>query len=461
MRGTEATAAVNRAVSGRRQRLRRRFPKGIALVWAAMMILVMLLMVGLGIDMGKLAYNVHQLQNAADAAALAGAQVVRSDPGRARDLALQFALANYAEGQPVEIDRNDENDEAGDLVFGYWNKNTRVFTATSGNYNAVKVVARRTDMAHGPVALIFGSLVGINTAEISREAIATAFSSAGAGIIALATNGLGLQFQGNPGRVICENGFVQVNSESSSACSANGRQGREALLCEGVNVCGGVNSTFASFTQDGEPITINEGADPVDDPLEDEPRPGTPGGTPGPEVYNIPRTQSGTTLNPGYYPNGLSFQGNATYTVNPGYYILGGGLSISGNCTINAQYCQFYIEGGAVSLTGTADVNIRPPGDNPVNWVDGEPVIDGALGVSIWQADSNTSEAKMAGTNNGDNIKGCVYFPKNLVEVGGTNFAAGEQLIAYRVRIHGTGDMYINYDGRNSGVVAGKSVLVR
>ncbi|MDI6451684.1 pilus assembly protein TadG-related protein [Anaerobaca lacustris] len=464
MRGTEATAAVNRAVSGRRQRLRRRFPKGIALVWAAMMILVMLLMVGLGIDMGKLAYNVHQLQNAADAAALAGAQVVRSDPGRARDLAQQFALANYTEGQPVEIDRNDENDEAGDLVFGYWNKNTRVFTATSGNYNAVKVVARRTDMAHGPVALIFGSLVGINTADISREAIATAFSSAGAGIIALydGTNQVGLEFKGTP-TAICEDGFVQVNSRYDYACSANGRQGREALLCEGVNVCGdpGANSTFASFTHDGEPITINPDADKIDDPLEGEPRPGTAGGTPGPEVYNTPRTQSGTTLHPGYYPDGLKFTGNATYTLLPGVYILGDGLDVKGRGTINAQYCQLYIEGGNVDFAATATVNISPPGDNPVNWVDGEPVIDGALGVSIWQADSNTATAKMTGTTDGDGIKGCVYFPKNRVEVGGTNFAAGEQLIAHRVLIHGTGDIYISYDGRNSGVVTGKSVLVR
>jgi Flp pilus assembly protein TadG len=113
---------MNRAASGGRQRLRRRFPKGIALVWASVMILVMLLMVGLGIDMGKLAYNVHQLQNAADAAALAGAQVVRSDPGRARDLALQLALANRAEGLPVEIDRNDDNDEA---AISFWGIGTR------------------------------------------------------------------------------------------------------------------------------------------------------------------------------------------------------------------------------------------------------------------------------------------------------------------------------------------------
>ncbi len=444
MRGAEATAAMNRAASGGRQRLRRRFPKGIALVWASVMILVMLLMVGLGIDMGKLAYNVHQLQNAADAAALAGAQVVRSDPGRARDLALQLALANRAEGLPVEIDRNDDNDEAGDLVLGYWHQNTQVFTATSGNYNAVKVVARRTDAAHGPVAMIFGRLIGIHTADLSRQAIATCSSSTGPGILSLyaGISEIGLEFQGTP-TVICEDGCVQVNSKYPYACAANGRRGREALICEAVNVCG------------------DPGADAIEDPLRDEPRPGTAGGTPGPEVYNTPRTQNGATLHPGYYPNGLKFTGHATYTLLPGVYILGDGLDIKGKVTVNAYYCQFYIAGGSVDFAATATVNISPPGDNPAHWVDGEPVIDGALGVSLWQADGNTATAKMTGTTSGDGIKGCLYFPKNSVEVGGTNFAAGEQLIAHQVLVFGTGDVRIRYDGRNSGVAPGRSILVR
>lgn len=464
MRGAETTAAVNRAASVRRQRLRRRFPKGIALPWASMMILVMLLMVGLGIDMGKLAFNVHQLQNAADAAALAAAQVVRSDPGRARDLALQLALANCAEGRPVAIDRNDDNDETGDLVLGYWHQSTQVFTATSGNYNAVKVVARRTDAAHGPVAMIFGRLIGIHTAEISRQAIATCSSLTGPGILSLygGISEIGLEFRGTP-TVICEDGCVQVNSRYPYACAANGHRGREALVCEAVNVCGdpGADETFASFTYMGEPITIHPGADEIEDPLKDEPRPGTVGGTPGPQVYDSPRTQSGTTLHPGYYPDGLKFTGHATYTLLPGVYILGDGLDIKGRATINAQYCQFYIAGGSVDFAATATINLSPPGDNPAHWVDGKAVIDGALGVSLWQADGNTATAKMTGTTSGDGIKGCLYFPGNPVEVGGTNFAAGEQLIAYRVLIHGTGDIYINYDGRNSGVAPGRSVLVR
>lgn len=432
--------------------------RGIALAWTAIMLFVMIGIVGLSIDWGKAVYNAHQLQNAADAAALAGAQWVAADQGKARDRAVELALANRTEGIPVQIDRNDANADTGDLVLGRWAKNTRTFTATLAKPNAVRVVARRTrGSTDGPVAMIFGHLAGTPTVNITRQAIAINLSSAGAGIIALAPDGVGLEFKGTPGRVICEGGAVQVDSESRTACSANGTPGREALICDAVNVCGdpGADSTFASF--DG--IEIHSDASYVPDPLEDAPRPGTADGTPGPEVYDTSLTQQGNELWPGYYPDGLSFN-NGTHILHPGVYILDNGLKITGG-TIDAQYCQIYVRSGELRYTGNGTLNISPPGDNPANWVDGAPVADGALGVSIWQADENTTEAKMAGTGNGDGIKGCVYFPKNKVEVGGNNFAAGEQLIAWRILIHGEGDIYINYDGRNAGVAHSRSALVR
>ena len=49
--------------------------RGIALVWTAVFLLVLIGIVGLSLDWGKTAFNVHQLHNAADAAALCGAQV--------------------------------------------------------------------------------------------------------------------------------------------------------------------------------------------------------------------------------------------------------------------------------------------------------------------------------------------------------------------------------------------------
>jgi len=64
--------------------------RGIALAWTAIVLFVMVGIVGLSIDWGKLTWNVHQMQNAGDAGALAGAHVVKfnwqnaTDPNGAR-----------------------------------------------------------------------------------------------------------------------------------------------------------------------------------------------------------------------------------------------------------------------------------------------------------------------------------------------------------------------------------------
>ena len=62
---------------------------------------------------------------------------------------------------------------ASDVFVGNYNRGTATFTANTSPYNAVKVIARRTTgSANGPLPLIFGRIFGVNTAEVSRTAIA-------------------------------------------------------------------------------------------------------------------------------------------------------------------------------------------------------------------------------------------------------------------------------------------------
>ena len=49
--------------------------RGVALIWVAILALVLILIVGLSLDVAKVSLVAHQLQNAADAAALAGARL--------------------------------------------------------------------------------------------------------------------------------------------------------------------------------------------------------------------------------------------------------------------------------------------------------------------------------------------------------------------------------------------------
>jgi len=179
-RGRDSGAEYSRdAVQSRARR------RGIALVWTAIFLLTLVGIVGLSLDWGKAMFNLHQLQNAADAAALAGAQFVKFDLDGARWHARAISSENYADRVAVFLRDNPANDPNLDVVVGYWMRQTRTFTAfdpaNPGPTNAVKVVDRRTnELPDGPLPLVFGSVFGKDSVAASRRAIAWSVGSTGA-----------------------------------------------------------------------------------------------------------------------------------------------------------------------------------------------------------------------------------------------------------------------------------------
>ncbi|QWV95105.1 Tad domain-containing protein [Geomonas oryzisoli] len=159
------------------RKIRRRDQKGFALVYIALMIVVLVGFVSLAVDLGYIYVAKGQLQNAADAAALAGASMNLSDSLTVRAKAKQFAAINKAAGDPVVITDSD-------ITIGHWDAATSSFT-TSSPINAVKVVARRTEAGasaaeQGKVQTFFGKVFsllpsgGEGWAEMSAAASAIA-----------------------------------------------------------------------------------------------------------------------------------------------------------------------------------------------------------------------------------------------------------------------------------------------
>ena len=74
------------------------------------------------------------------------------------------------------------------------------------------------------------------------------------------------------------------------------------------------------------------------------------------------------------------------------------------------------------------------------------PEVDVYEHVTIFQSRSNTNESRIIGTGLLD-LQGTLYFPVSALEIGGTGDGFGNQLIAWQIWIHGTGDITINYDG--------------
>ncbi len=108
----------------------------------------------------------NQLQQAADAAVLAGIRdLVANDFDAARTQAVNIAQANSVAGSPIVLD------PAQDIEFGRWQNN--VFTPDSSTPNAMRVTARRSaDSPGGPLPLYFARIIGLETANVTASAIA-------------------------------------------------------------------------------------------------------------------------------------------------------------------------------------------------------------------------------------------------------------------------------------------------
>jgi len=288
------------------------------------------------------------------------------------------------------------------------------------------------------MSLFFGPVFGIDTVNLSRQAIAIAGGGTGAGLIALDESARqSLRVHGTATLTV-NGGTIQVNSNHSQAAYAGGTVTIDA---PDLNVGGGMRFTGgAELTGD-----LNEGAPPIPDPLAALP---PPTWNPADDLGTISVTGGETVnLEPGFYSGGISAN-NGTVTLAPGIYILdGAGLNITGNTIFTAEGVMFYITGTGTSnldLTGTGDIRVTPPDPDLYTYPD--PQVNTYEGVSIFQDRTNTSAARIIGTSLLD-LEGTLYFCKAHVELGGTGDGFGNQLIANTVEVGGTGIITINYDG--------------
>jgi len=410
--------------------------RGAILIWIALFLLVLVGFVGLATDTGLVVLSANELQNGADASALAGAQLVRTDQAAARQLAANVGAANNAAQSSVALDLNNGNADGGDIVIGRYDREAGTFTATTESPNAVKVVARRTSSAHGAVPLVFGSVFSVNDANVSRTAIAMVGGGTGAGMIALCNDcPCALRVSGNV-EVSVNDGDTQVNSSDDCAVCGNGNP---EIDTPNLNINGG------NCFNGGVDVTgnINTGAPQVADPLAFLPEPTW---SPGNDLGTINVNNGNHTFSPGYYSGGVRLSGGNT-TFQPGIYVLNGrGLDIGGNANVFAEGVMFFIVGsGNVEINGTGNIHITPPESGIYE------------GITIFQARNNTNESVIIGTGLLD-LEGTLYFPAAPLEIGGTGDGFGNQLIAYTMWIHGNGDLVINYDG--SFPAAGNTVFL-
>jgi Flp pilus assembly protein TadG len=403
----------------------RRARRGIVLIWMAICGLVLLAFLGLAIDTGWVYLTGRQLQAAADAAALAGAESLNSSWTQAQTDAYNAAHANNAANSPVVLSYTvGTNDTSKDIVVGTWSSPT--FTATTSAPNAVQVKARAT------AKLFFGPIVGVSTFSASRTAVAHAGTTGmGAGLLVLGTSGTDINLS-NATLSVNNNGGIWVNSNGTGSNVAVKESNNSTITAKDLYVNGGASSAQLSGTFAG---TLHTNAGTLPDPLASLPTPSTSGYSGG-QIHTTTWTTA-TTISPGWYQKGIKVSGG-TLTLTSGIYYVGNGSDTTGfdmnNTTINASSgVLLYIASGPFKLP-SGSLNISP-------------MTSGTYArIAIFQSRSNTATTTINGSAS-ITLNGALYFPNNGVTLTGSGGvqSTGDQIIAQSISMSsGNFNLYYN-----------------
>lgn len=135
--------------------------RGAFVVLTALLLVFVFVMLSFAIDLGYIAVVQSELQNAADAAALAGAAATTDGTDSARTEALKFATLNRAGGRDVA-------ETEASIRFGRWDTTSRTFVESTDDPAAIEVVLSRQNQG-----LFFAKVLGNDAFDAQAEAIAT------------------------------------------------------------------------------------------------------------------------------------------------------------------------------------------------------------------------------------------------------------------------------------------------
>jgi Flp pilus assembly protein TadG len=171
---------------------------GIALIWAAIAMTVLIGFSSLAVDWGRVQLVKTELQRTADAAARHGATGIVTSGALSRYNAKAAASDNTADGATVGLDNAD-------VTFGYWDNDAHSFSANASPWNACRVTVARTKAKGNPIKLYLAAAIGYS--EIDVVATSTAYSTTTSGYGMIVVNGTYM------------NGNCEVDSFTSSVGS--------------------------------------------------------------------------------------------------------------------------------------------------------------------------------------------------------------------------------------------------
>jgi hypothetical protein len=426
---TRGIAAMKDRVPTSKLRHFRKADEGQALVLTALALVVLMLMAGLGVDVGYLRYQKQQMQKAADAGVMAGATEFIYG-GKWKAAAFSDAAANgFQNGiNGILVTPNYPPQTPGDPF--------------QGNRNYVEVIVAQAQPT------FFMRVLNHNTVPVSARALASV-AGAASGCIYVLDPLASASFKAAGTIVLSSACGIRVDSSDPGAYTDNGGACVEAA--NGISVHGGVANPGPGCS------TVPQAyAAPFPDPLAGLTEP-----TPGTCTTQSGKITGGTvTLNPGTFCGGIQISGsNPNVTFTPGLYILyGGGMSINAQATVTGNGVTFYNTGtahgsaafGRISINGGSGISLSAPINN------NDPT--GAIEAILFFENRDPAVTGGSQTNNtingtsGSFFDGALYFKSTSLNYSGSSTSGGYSIIvADQISITGTTTVNDNYSSLADG----------
>jgi Flp pilus assembly protein TadG len=159
----------------RRSFSRRRKESGTVAVLVALCLIVIVGFLALALDIGYVMITRNESQDAADAAALAGARRLGENYyTRVTDKTTDVVSASETTAGLNEVATQNVSQDNVDIKIGWWDQVSGAFTETAVTPNAVQAtVTRRPGLTNGPIRTFVAGVVGIPSFQMGATATAT------------------------------------------------------------------------------------------------------------------------------------------------------------------------------------------------------------------------------------------------------------------------------------------------
>lgn len=410
--------------------------RGASLILVAASMMFVLGVAALAIDIGHAQTERLRLQNAADAAALAGSFEIPGDASTARDTAGEYGYLGVNATAPLA-----QACAADTACFDDGEFTLRVTTPYSDPAATVPSdeLIRVQMCSESPT--FFARIFQADSIGICGDAIAAADAGPDCVLCVLSPNGTSVRQTGS-GTLNVTGGDFVVNSNDSSAIDVSGSgtiTGDEQI---GVN--GGYSAPSGAISP--EPTH----ADPVPDPLAHLPVPSL-AGPPAAKVQISGKTD--VTLSPGVYSE-IKSSSSGQVTLLPGVYVVTEGISLSksaapGDVSFLADGVVIYFACSnypAPCAPGETGATFSASGGSAIEWA--PPTSGPYQGVSIFYDRNNEGDFTLTG-NTDTSFSGAVYMKSGELRLTGTSAVTTSMnsvVVVDSINKTGTSDISIDFD---------------